>query len=133
MFFLFPSVFTQVDQPEWRKRKEAFSELFANVKAVFKKICSSPNRELVYNLYTYIWDMVGVMSMLLSYVDWLALGHFSPQYKQLIVGRHTWFSGDSSFFPVLNSTNCSLKHELLQAYARHLCRVIMSHGSSEAA
>merc|ERR1712037_735130 len=32
-------------------------------------------------------------SMLLSYVDWLALGHFSPQYKQLIVGRHTWFSG----------------------------------------
>jgi protein O-GlcNAcase/histone acetyltransferase len=82
-----------VDQPEWSKRREAFSRQFDNVKKVFEKICSSPNRELVYNLYTYIWDMVGVMSMLLSYVDWLALGHFSPQYKQLIVGRHTWFSG----------------------------------------
>ena len=103
LIFLSPSVFTQVDRPEWRKRREAFSELFANVKALFKKICSSPNRELVYNLYTYIWDMVGVMSMLLSYVDWLALGHFSPQYKQLIVGRHTWFSGDLSFFLVSNA------------------------------
>ena len=72
------------------------------MKAVFKKICSSPNRELVYNLYTYIWDMVGVMSMLLSYVDWLALGHFSPQYKQLIVGRHTWFSGDLFRFSISN-------------------------------
>ena len=102
------------------------------MKSVFKKICSSPNRELVYNLYTYIWDMVGVMSMLLSYVDWLALGHFSPQYKQLIVGRHTWFSGDLS---PLGFKPCQLmsKHHLLQAYARHLCQVIMSHGSSEAA
>ena len=99
------------------------------MKAVFKKICSSPNRELVYNLYTYIWDMVGVMSMLLSYIDWLALGHFSPQYKQLIVGRHTWFSGDLSFILVSNPQ----KHQLLQAYERHLCRVIMSPGSSEAA
>ena len=104
MIFVLLKLSIQVDQPEWRKRREAFSELFANVKSVFKKICSSPNRELVYNLYTYIWDMVGVMSMLLSYVDWLALGHFSPQYKQLIVGRHTWFSGDMSFifcFPTL--------------------------------
>ena len=101
------------------------------MKSVFKKICSSPNRELVYNLYTYIWDMVGVMSMLLSYVDWLALGHFSPQYKQLIVGRHTWFSGDVSFV----FKPCQLlskKHNLLQVYGKHLCQVTMSHGSSEA-
>lgn len=82
-----------MDQPEWTKRKEAFVTLFQDIKRAFLKICNSPNRELVYNLYTYIWDMVVVVSMLLSYVDWLALGHFSPQYKQLIVGQHTWFSG----------------------------------------
>lgn len=97
-----------MDQEEWDKRRAAFSAQYGNVKSVFEKICRcvpvkhkslfdafcrSPNRELVYNLYTYIWDIVGVMSMLLSYIDWLALGHFSPQYKQLIVGRHTWFSG----------------------------------------
>jgi hypothetical protein len=51
------------------------------------------NRELVYNLYTYLWDMVGVALLLLAYIQWLALGQFSPKYKQLIIGRHTWFSG----------------------------------------
>ena len=81
------AVLSQVNRPEWSKRKEAFVTLFSDIKTAFEKICSSPNRELVYNLYTYIWDMVVVVSMLLSYVDWLSLGQFSPQYKQLIVGR----------------------------------------------
>ena len=57
------------------------------------RLCSSPNRDLVYNLYTYVWDLVGVLYLLQSYIDWLALGQFSPHYKQLIIGRHTWFSG----------------------------------------
>lgn len=83
----------QVGRPEWVKRKEKFVELVQDIKRVFEKICCAPNRELVYNLYTYLWDMVGVVFMLLSYIDWLAIGHFSPKYKQLIIGRHTWFSG----------------------------------------
>jgi len=83
----------EVGRPEWVKRKEKFVELVQDIRRVFEKICCSPNRELVYNLYTYLWDMVGVVFMLLSYIDWLAIGHFSPKYKQLIIGRHTWFSG----------------------------------------
>ena len=100
------------------------------MKSVFKKICSSPNRELVYNLYTYIWDMVGVMSMLLSYVDWLALGHFSPQYKQLIVGRHTWFSGDK-YMNIMKQ--CNENAYSRQVFERHLCLATMSRGYSEVA
>merc|ERR1719483_591070 len=37
--------------------------------------------------------MMGVIYMLLAYVDWLAMGNFSPKYQQLVIGRHTWFSG----------------------------------------
>jgi len=83
----------EVARPEWVKRKEKFVELVHDVRRAFEKICSAPNRELVYNLYTYLWDMVGVVFMLLSYIDWLSLGRFSPKYQQLIIGRHTWFSG----------------------------------------
>jgi len=83
----------EVARPEWIKRKEKFVELVHDVRRAFEKICNAPNRELVYNLYTYLWDMVGVVFMLLSYIDWLSLGRFSPKYQQLIIGRHTWFSG----------------------------------------
>merc|ERR1719422_1562823 len=83
----------EVARPEWVKRKEKFVELVHDVRRAFEKICNAPNRELVYNLYTYLWDMVGVVFMLLSYIDWLSLGRFSPKYQQLIIGRHTWFSG----------------------------------------
>merc|ERR1719431_2424292 len=87
------SVSVEVGKPEWVRRRAAFYQRALNIKRAFEKICIAPNRELVYNLYTYLWDMVGVVFMLLSYVDWLTLGKFSPNYQQLIIGRHTWFSG----------------------------------------
>jgi len=82
-----------VARPEWESRRDKFSGIVSKTKKAFDRLCSSPNRDLVYNLYTYVWDLVGVLFLLESYVSWLALGHFSPQYQQLIIGRHTWFSG----------------------------------------
>jgi len=83
----------EVGKHEWVKKKEKFVELILDIRHTFDKVCNAANRELVYNLYTYLWDIVGVLYMLLSYIDWLALGSFSPKYQQLIIGRHTWFSG----------------------------------------
>ena len=74
------------------------------LRRAFEKFCNSPNRELVYNLYTYLWDIVSVVLMLVSYVDWLSMGRFSNKYKQLVIGRHTWFSGIREAF-------CSGDHE----------------------
>lgn len=84
---------TEVEKSEWERRREQFNSLVRDIKKAFDRLCLSENRELVYNLYTYVWDLVGVLFQLKSYIDWLALGHFSPKYKQLIIGRHTWFSG----------------------------------------
>ena len=83
----------QVERPEWLKKKEKFSYLALEIRRAFEKVCNAPNRELVYNLYTYLWDIVGVVHMLVSYVEWLSMGRFSNKYKQLVIGRHTWFSG----------------------------------------
>jgi len=88
-----PETPCEVTRSEWVKRREDFIVLINDIKYLFDKICACQNREIVYNLYTYLWDIVGVAHMLLSYIEWLALGHFSPKIQQLIIGRHTWFSG----------------------------------------
>ena len=94
----------QVERPDWLKRKEKFQAMAQELRRAFEKFCNSPNRELVYNLYTYLWDIVSVVLMLVSYVDWLSMGRFSNKYKQLVIGRHTWFSGIREAF-------CSGDHE----------------------
>ena len=94
----------QVERPDWLKKKEKFQAMAQELRRAFEKFCNSPNRELVYNLYTYLWDIVSVVLMLVSYVDWLSMGRFSNKYKQLVIGRHTWFSGIREAF-------CSGDHE----------------------
>jgi len=82
-----------VGKAEWLKRKSSFVSRAATIRRVFEGVCLAVNRELVYSLYTYLWDMVGVLHMLTAYIEWLQIGAFSPKYRQLIIGRHTWFSG----------------------------------------
>ena len=102
----------EVGRPEWESRRTYFDNLIRSIKRSFDRICSSQNRELVYNLYTYIWDMVGVLFLLQSYIDWLALGQFASNYRQLIIGRHTWFSGRFTQILFLHPyiKNCSVHY-----------------------
>ena len=51
------------------------------------------NRELVYDLYTYVWDMCCVILTLNGFVKWLALGVCTPKLQSYVVGQQTWFSG----------------------------------------
>lgn len=88
-----PEVPSEVTAEDWTKRREAFTVLIGDIRRLFDKICMAQNRELVYNLYTYLWDIVGVTLVLQGYIDWLALGHFNANIQQLVIGRHTWFSG----------------------------------------
>lgn len=57
------------------------------------KLCSSQNRALVYDLYTYLWDMCGVVQTLEGFVQWLSKGCVSPKSQNYVVGQQTWFSG----------------------------------------
>lgn len=38
---------------------------------LFRRLTFCANRELLYDLYPYVWDMRGVVSLLNSYVKWL--------------------------------------------------------------
>lgn len=45
------------------------------VNRLFQRLTYCNNRELLYDLYSYVWDMRGVVSLLNSYVKWLGKLH----------------------------------------------------------
>ncbi|KAK6633028.1 hypothetical protein RUM43_012771 [Polyplax serrata] len=64
---------------EWFERAKKFQDSTKNVNSLFQRLTFSANRELLYDLYPYIWDMRGVVSLLNSYVKWLG---FSKGWKE---------------------------------------------------
>ena len=60
---------------------------------LFEKLCACQNREIVYDLYSYVWDMCSVILTLNGFVQWLSRGVCSPKLQSYVVGQQTWFSG----------------------------------------
>lgn len=77
---------------EWRERARKLEEITAAVNRLHERLTYSNNRELLHDLYPYVWDMRGVISLLNSYVKWLANGHFSQSISNFTMGNYTWFS-----------------------------------------
>jgi hypothetical protein len=46
-------------------------DMSAALNRLFRRLTFCANRELLYDLYPYVWDMRGVVSLLNSYVKWL--------------------------------------------------------------
>lgn len=67
---------------EWRKRATKFDLMTQAVGRLFARLTFVPNRSLFYDLYPYIWDIKGVISLLNSYVKWIG---FSKGYKEAFV------------------------------------------------
>lgn len=47
------------------------NDMCGAVNRLFQRLTYCNNRELLYDLYSYVWDMRGVVSLLNSYVKWL--------------------------------------------------------------
>ena len=56
---------------EWRERARKLDEISSAVNRLHGRLTFANNRELVHDLYPYVWDMRGVISLLNSYVKWL--------------------------------------------------------------
>lgn len=63
------NIFSQVQ--EWFSRAEKMNEMTEAVNRLFHHMASCSNRELLYDLYAYLWDIRGVISLLNSYIKWL--------------------------------------------------------------
>ncbi|KAK8385333.1 hypothetical protein O3P69_012275 [Scylla paramamosain] len=77
---------------EWFERAAKFNDLAKQVKRMANRLNRVKNRSLLYDVYPYVWDMCGVVGLLNSYVDWLALGKVSPMVSNYVHGNYTWFS-----------------------------------------
>ncbi|XP_070771906.1 protein O-GlcNAcase isoform X3 [Enoplosus armatus] len=56
---------------EWQLRAEKFEEMCSSVIQMFTRLSNSANRTILYDLYSYIWDIKSIISMVKSFVQWL--------------------------------------------------------------
>ncbi|CAL4060621.1 unnamed protein product [Meganyctiphanes norvegica] len=77
---------------EWFARAAKFGEIVKTVRKMCNRLYKVKNRSLLYELYPYVWDMRGVICLLNSFVEWLALGQVSTLVSNYVHGNYTWFS-----------------------------------------
>ncbi|EDV94572.1 GH21911 [Drosophila grimshawi] len=77
---------------EWMQRSEIFSELCGCVQKLLVKIAYCENKEICHNLYSYVWDISGALSLLNCYIKWLSMAKFPQNTSSFTEGSYTWFS-----------------------------------------
>ncbi|GLV34255.1 O-GlcNAcase [Carabus blaptoides fortunei] len=77
---------------EWFDRASKMNEMYQAVNRLFQHLAFCNNRELLYDLYSYVWDIRGIVSLLNSYIKWLAGGQFPSTMPSFTQGTYTWFS-----------------------------------------
>lgn len=82
----------QGESQEWVRRANAFQNLCQTIHDLTKKMAFCENRELCYDLYTYLWEVSSVTSLLSAFVQWLGLGKFPPNIQAFTQGSYTYFS-----------------------------------------
>ncbi|KAG8435392.1 hypothetical protein GDO86_013371 [Hymenochirus boettgeri] len=56
---------------EWRSRALKFEEMCSVVMRMFTRLSNCPNRTILYDLYSYVWDIKSIISMVKSFLQWL--------------------------------------------------------------
>ncbi|KAJ1525248.1 hypothetical protein ONE63_010073 [Megalurothrips usitatus] len=77
---------------EWYDRAAKLDDMTKTVNRLFQRLTNSPNRELLHEIYPYLWDFRGIISVLNSFVKWLGCGSFSHMIGNFTLGNYTWFS-----------------------------------------
>lgn len=78
---------------EWQQRAERFDTMTQATCRLLTRLTAVPNRAALYDLYPYVWDVKGVISLLNSYVKWMALGEVpSSPTSSFPSPSFTWFS-----------------------------------------
>ncbi|CAG0881623.1 unnamed protein product [Darwinula stevensoni] len=80
------------DAEEWYRRAAKFDAKVRHVENFLHHLVSIPNRSLLYDMYPYIWDIRGVISLLNTYIKWLGYVKLPENYTSYVTGVHTWFA-----------------------------------------
>lgn len=74
---------------EWLRRSDSFENLCQSIFQMARKLARCANKELCYDLFSYVWDIAAVLSLLSAFVKWLALGHFPSNINSYTQGGYT--------------------------------------------
>ncbi|CAD6994007.1 unnamed protein product [Ceratitis capitata] len=77
---------------EWMQRAEGFSRHCNSVHELLRKIANCANKEICHDLFSYVWDIAGALTLQNAFIKWLSLGHFPPNVQTYTQGTYTWFS-----------------------------------------
>lgn len=75
---------------EWYERAAKFNDITLAIGRLLTRLTFCKNRSLLYELYPYVWDIKGVISLLNSYVKW--------------IGKWKWLFGFIHYFIITNLT-----------------------------
>lgn len=75
--------YVRLQVAEWQTRADKFEEMCCSVIQMFTRLSNSANRTILYDLYSYIWDVKSIISMVKSFVQWL--GVYEGNQKALTV------------------------------------------------
>ncbi|GFY71708.1 protein O-GlcNAcase [Trichonephila inaurata madagascariensis] len=102
---------------EWLNRVTKFDNMTQAVGKLLMRLTFCPNRSLLYDLYPYIWDIKGVVSMLNSYLKWIALRRVPLPVSSLMSSpftcyKETFMSGEQEPWAFLGGLTAELQHLL---------------------
>ncbi|XP_072883160.1 protein O-GlcNAcase isoform X1 [Hemitrygon akajei] len=81
---------------KWHIRATKFEEMCCNVMQMFTRLANCENRSILYDLYPYVWDIKGVVSMVKSFVQWLDGRILSTSYYSCGIDNARWCRSQSS-------------------------------------
>ncbi|XP_038677395.1 protein O-GlcNAcase isoform X1 [Scyliorhinus canicula] len=81
---------------KWHFRATKFEEMCCGVMQMFTRLASCENRSILYDLYPYVWDIKGVVSMVKSFVQWLDRRILSTSYYSCGIDNARWCRSQSS-------------------------------------
>lgn len=118
---------------EWLQRAESFSKHCNSVHELLRKIANCANKEICHDLFSYVWDIAGTLTLLNAFVKWLSLGHFPPNVQTYTQGTYTckhihiWKERDVNLF-ICGVLDVNYLQGLARAGKRLSCRANKSLG-----
>ncbi|XP_074601301.1 O-GlcNAcase [Brevipalpus obovatus] len=77
---------------EWFERAKKFHEMTATIERLTSRLVKCKNLSLIYDLYPYMWDLRGAVSLLDSFIEWMSLGKIPSSPPAQTFPTFTWFS-----------------------------------------
>jgi len=58
---------------DWKERANEFVCKLQTINRLIDRLCDIPNQALLFELFPYLWDIKGVLLLIMAFVQWLGM------------------------------------------------------------